>query len=110
MIVDEELGVGDKLLNIAIAARLVRRGRAQACTCTWRVLLDGVTLVEQPLVVELLEEQSQGLYIFGVVGDVGVVEVNGRAHLLGELTAFGRKLHHVLSALVVVILSIDILL
>ena len=82
---------------------------AKACTCSGRIGLDGIALVKQTLVIELLEEPPQGLYILVVVGDVGVVEVNEIAHLLGELTPFGRKHHHVLTTFLVIIFCRNIL-
>ena len=84
--------------------------RAQTCTCAWRVWLDGVTLVEQALVVELLEEPPESLDILVIVGDIRMVEIYEVTHLLGQLAPLSGELHHVLTALVVVILGRDILL
>ena len=84
--------------------------RAQTCTCAWRVWLDGVTLVEQALVVELLEEPPESLDILVIVGDIRMIEIYEVTHLLGQLAPLGGELHHVLAALVVVILGRDILL
>ena len=84
--------------------------RAQTCTCTWRVWLDGVTLVEQPLVVELLEEPPESLDVLVIVSDIRMIEIYEVTHLLGQLAPLSGELHHVLATLVVVILSRDILL
>ena len=84
--------------------------RAQTCTRTWRIWLDGVTLVEQTLVVELLEEPPESLDILVIVGDIRMIEIYEVTHLLGQLAPLGGELHHVLAALVVVILCRDILL
>ena len=84
--------------------------RAQTCTCAWRVWLDGVTLVEHPLVVELLEEPPESLDILVIVGDIRMIEIYEVTHLLSQLAPLSGELHHVLAALVVVILGRDILL
>ena len=84
--------------------------RAQTCTCAWRVWLDGVTLVEQALVVELLEEPPECLDILVIVSDVRMIKIHEVTHFLGQLTPLSGELHHVLAALVVVILCRDILL
>ena len=84
--------------------------RAQACTCAWRVWLNGVTLVEQPLIIELLEEPPESLDVLVIVGDIRMIEIYEVTHLLGQLAPLSGELHHVLAALVVVILCRDILL
>ena len=84
--------------------------RRQSGTCARRVRLNGVALVEQAFVVELLEEPPQSLNILVVVCDVRMVEVDEIAHLLGQLAPLGCKHHHILTTLLVVFLGRDILL
>ncbi len=109
-ILDQELCCGGEVLHVAITTRLVQLVRAQACTCAWRIWLDGIALVKQALVVELLEEPPQSLDVLVVVSDIRMVEVNEVTHLLGQLAPLGSKLHHILTTLVVVVLCRDILL
>ena len=78
---------------------------AEACTCGGRIGLDGVALVEQVLVVELLEQPPQALDILVVVGDVGVLHVHPVAHLVGKVGPLGGVHHHVLAATAVVVLN-----
>ena len=70
--------------------------------------LYGVTFIEQPLVVKLLEQPPQRLDILVVVGDVGMLHVDEVAHFLCQLLPLGCELHHVLTALVVVVFRRDI--
>ena len=56
---------------------------AEACACGGRIWLDGVALVEKVLIVELLKQPPQTLYILVIVGDVRVLHVNPIAHLVG---------------------------
>ena len=79
--------------------------RAQSSTCTWRIWLDGVTLVEQSLLIELLQEPPQCLDILVVVGNVRIIQINKITHLLGEVAPLLCEHHHVLAALLVIILG-----
>ena len=60
------------VLDVAVAARQVQLVRAQAGAGSGRVGLDGVALVEQTLVVELLQQPPQALDVAVLVGDIGV--------------------------------------
>ena len=55
-IADEELNGSCQVLHVAIATGLVELVRRQSGTCSRRVRLNGVALVQQTLVVELFEE------------------------------------------------------
>ena len=109
-ILDKELYSGGEVLYVAIATRLVQLVRAKTCTRTWRIWLDGITLVEQALVVELLQKPPQSLDVLIVVSDIRMVKVNEVAHLLSQFTPLGSELHHVLTALMVVVFRRDVLL
>ena len=109
-ILDEELGCGGEVLHVTITTRLIELVRAKTRTCTRRIRLDGIALIEQTLVVELLEEPPKSLDILVVVCDIGMVEVNEVAHALCQLAPLSRELHDVLTATMVVFLSRDILL
>ena len=78
---------------------------AETCTCGGRIGLDGVALVEQVLVVELLEQPPQALDVLVVVGDVGVLHVHPIAHLVRKVGPLGGVHHHVLAATAVVVLN-----
>ena len=81
----------------------------QSGTGSGGIRLDGVALIEQPLVVELLEQPPQGLNVFIVISDIGMIQIDEISHLLGQLAPLCRKLHHVLAAFVVIVLHRDIL-
>ena len=82
--------------------------RRESGACAGRIRLNGISLIEQSLVVKLLEQPPKGLDIFVVVCDVGVVKVNEIAHFLGELSPLGSEFHHVLPAFSVIVLYGDI--
>ena len=95
------------VLNVAVAAGLVQLVSRKTSTCTGRIGLDGVTFIEQALLVELFEHPPEGLDIFIVVGDVGVVGVYPVTHLTGQITPHVGVLHHSLAAGAVVLLDGD---
>ena len=70
--------------------------------------MDGIALVEQSLVVELLEQPPQRLNIFIVVSDVRMIEVNPISHFLGQVSPLGSVGHDVLPAFLVVVGNGDI--
>ena len=80
----------------------------KASACSRAIGLNGVTLVEHIVLVELLQEPPEGLDVLVVVGDIGVVEVDKVAHALGKVAPFLGEHHHVLAALTVVLLGGDV--
>ena len=78
-------------------------------TCCGRVGLNGVTLIEQALVEELLQKPPQCLDIFVVVGDIRVVHIHPVTHLLCQVLPYVGELHHLLAAGAVVLLDRDCL-
>ena len=108
-VADAELRHDGGILHVAVAARLVQLVGREARSGGRRVGLDGVALVEQPLLVELLQKPPQRLDVLVVVGDVGVVHVDPVAHLAGELLPHALELHHRLAAGAVVLLDGNLL-
>ena len=106
---DFELRRAGRVLDVAVAAGLVQLVGRETRSRRRRVGLDGVALVEQPLVEELLQEPPQRLDVFVVVGDVRVVHVDPVAHLAREVLPLARELHHRLAARAVVLLDGDLL-
>ena len=100
---DEELCGDGGVLHILVAAGLVELVRAEARTVRGRIGLDGISLIEQALVVELLQQPPKGLDILGVVGDVGVLEIDEISHALRQFVPLLGEFHHVLMATVVVL-------
>ena len=98
------------VLHVAVATWLVQLMARQASTGSGAIGLNGVALIEQTFIVELLQQIPQGLYIFVVVGDVGVVKVDEVTHLLREIAPLLGVHHHVLAAFLVILLRRDILL
>ena len=97
------------VLHVTVAARLVQLVARQSRTSGRRVRLNGIALVEQALLVELLEQPPQGLNVLVVVGNVRMVKVYEVTHALRQVTPFGGVHHHVLTTLAVVVLCRDIL-
>lgn len=73
------------------------------------VRLDGITLIEIALLVELLEEIPKGLDILVVIGDIGVVEIDPVTHLLGEVSPLLGIFHHLTAASGIVLINGDLL-
>ena len=106
---DAELSGTGGILNIAVATWLVELVCRETCTRRWRVWLDGVALVEEVLLVELLEQPPQGLDKLIVVGDIWIVHIHPVTHTACEVLPDVGKLHHRLTALLVVLLDGDLL-
>ena len=100
-----ELRRAGRVLHVAVAARLVQLVGRETRTRRRRVGLDGVALVEQPLVEELFEQPPQRLDILVVVGDVGIVHVDPVAHAARQVLPHSRELHDRLAAGAVVLLD-----
>ena len=98
------------ILYVTIATWLIQLVRRKTCTSSGTIRLNGVALIEQTLVVELLQQIPQGLDILIVICNIRIVEVHEIAHALCEFTPFSGKLHHILTALLIVVLSRNILL
>ena len=90
---DAELPDDGRVLHVAVASGLVQLVRREAGSGGRRVGLDGVSLVEQALFVELLEQPPQRLDVFVVVGDVGVVHVDPVTHLSRQALPHAGVLH-----------------
>ena len=97
----EDGGAGG-IFHITIATWLVQLVARKSCTCGRGIRLDGISLVEQVLVVELLEEIPKGFDIFVIVCDVRMLQVAPIAHLLAEFAPFRSVHHYVLSAALIV--------
>ena len=106
-VLDAELSHHGGVLHVAVASRLVQLVGREPRAGGRRIGLDGVALVEQPLVEELLEQPPQRLDVLVVVGDVGIVHIDPVAHLARELLPHARELHHRLAAGAVVLLDRD---
>ena len=100
-----ELRRAGRVLHVAVAARLVQLVGRETRTRRRRVGLDGVALVEQPLVEELFEQPPQRLDILVVVGDVGIIHVDPVAHAARQVLPHSRELHDRLAAGAVVLLD-----
>ena len=83
--------------------------RTQSCSCCRRIRLDGVALIKQSLLIELLEQPPQRLDILVVISDIGIVEIHKVSHLLRQIAPLLCVHHHVLTTLLVVVLRRDVL-
>ena len=83
--------------------------RRKSCSCGRRVGLNGIALIEQSLVVQLLEQIPKGLDILVVVGDVGVLQIHPVAHLVRQFCPLVGVHHHVLAASIVVVVHANLL-
>ena len=96
------------VLHVPIGTRLTQLVGAKSGASGGRVGLYGISLVEQVLLEELLQEIPQCLYVAIVVGDVGVIQVHPVAHLRRELAPLGGVLHHLLAARFIVLIDRDL--
>ena len=95
------------VLHVAVAARQVQLMRTEACAGGRRVRLDGISFIQQALVVELLEQPPQGLDITVFISDIGVVEVHPVSHAPREVGPLAGVAHHRAAARGVVVLHTD---
>ena len=72
--------------------------RAKPCTGSRGVGLDGVSLVEESLLVEVCKKPPKRLDILIFVGDIGVIHIYPVAHLLGKLLPLCSILHYLATA------------
>ena len=99
-----ELDAAGSVLDVAVAAGLVKLVGAEAGTGGGAVGLDGLALVEQALAVDILQKIPEGLDIAVVVGDVRIVHVDPVADALGKVAPLGGVLHNLLATGFVVLL------
>ena len=84
-VLDEfELHCCGGVLDVPVAARLVEFVGTQARSGSRGIRLDGETLVEQALVIDILEQIPESLDIAVVVGDIGIVGVHPIADSVGQ--------------------------
>ena len=93
------------VLHIAVAAGLVQLVRTQTRTCGRRIWLNGIALVEEIFLVQLLEQPPQCLNIFVVVGDIGVLHIHPVTHEVAQVGPFLGVHHHVAAAACIVFLN-----
>ena len=106
---DAELCDARRVLHITITPGLIQLVRTQPRTCSRRIGLDRVALIEEALLIDLAEEVPEGLDIAVVVGDVGVIHVHPVAHEAGELLPLLRVLHHLTATSSIVFVDADLL-
>ena len=106
---DCELSGNCGVLYIAVAPRLVKFVCAKSSTCCRRIRLNGVALVKQVLVVQLLEQPPQSLDVAVIVCYVRIFEVNPVADALGKVGPVTCVFHHFATAGVVVVLYRNLL-
>ena len=82
---------------------------AKSGTCCRRIRLNGVALVKQVLVVELLQKPPQSLDVAVVVSDVRIFKVNPVANAFGKVGPVTCIFHHFATAGVVVVLYRNLL-
>ena len=97
------------VLHIAVTAGHVKLVRAESGAGSGRIGLNGVALIEQALVVELLEQIPQGFDIAILIGDIGVVHVDPIAHLVREFFPLVGVFHHLLAAGGIVVVYANLL-
>ena len=95
---DFELDGGRGIGHVTVTAGLVQLVRAEPRTIRRRIRLDGISLIEQTLVVNLLQQVPQGFDVAVVVSDVRVVHIHPVTHALGHIHPFGGIFHHLLAA------------
>ena len=98
-----------QILHVAVAAGHVQLVRAEAGARSRGVGLDGVALIEQTFVVQVFEQEPQGLDVVVGEGDVGVVEVDPITHLTSEVVPHVLVFHHLLAAGAVVVVNRNLL-
>ena len=77
--------------------------RAQACTRSRRIWLNGIALVHQSVVVKLLQKPPQRFNVFVVVGYVRMVKIYEITHFFGQFPPLFSELHDVLTTFAVIV-------
>ena len=95
---DAELRRASRVLHVAIATRLVQLVRAKARSGGRRIRLYGVSFIEQPFLIEFLQQVPQCFDISVIVCDIRVFHIHPVAHLLRQVLPLLRELHHVAAA------------
>ena len=98
-----ELSYHSGVFHITVTARLVQLVRAQSCSGSRRVRLDGVAFIQQTFVIKLLQEPPQRFNIAVVISDIGILQIHPVTHLMSKVCPLFGKLHHVLTASCVVL-------
>ncbi len=106
---DSELCRHGLVFHVAVTPRHVEFVRTQSGASGGRVGLNGISLIKQALVVELLEQPPQGLDITILIGDVGVVHVHPVTHAMGEVFPLMCVFHHLATASGVIVIDTDFL-
>ena len=75
----------------------------QSCTGSWAVWLYSIALVQQSFIIKLLKEPPKRLYIFVVISDIRIVQIDKISHFFRKLAPLLSIHHHVLTALTVII-------
>ena len=97
-----ELSYHRCILHVTVTARLVQLVRTQSGTCCRRIRLDSISLVQQSLLVQLLQQPPQSLDVTVVISDVRIFQVHPVTHLMSKVRPLLSKLHHVGTAMLVV--------
>ena len=96
------------VFHVTIATGLVQFVARKSRSGSRRIRLNGISLVEQTFVIELLQEPPQCFDILIVVSDIGMVKVYEIAHFLRQVAPFLREHHHIVAASGVIVLNGDI--
>ena len=102
-----KLGSYRGICHILITARLIELVRRKSCSRFGRVGLNGVSFIDQILVVELFEQPPNRLHIFGSIGDIGLVHIDPIPHLFGQITPYVCVAHHSFAACRIVLVHAD---
>ena len=95
---NQELSRTGCVLHVAIATRLVQLMGTQTRTRRRRIGLDRITLIEQALLVEFLQQIPQRLDVTVIISDVRIIHIHPVTHLLRQVLPLFRELHDVTTA------------
>ena len=71
--------------------------------------MDGISLVEKALVIELLEEPPEGFDITVVISDIRIIEIDPVTHLASQVGPLLRIFHNLLAASCIVVVHRNLL-
>ena len=109
-----KLHAASGVLHVAVASRLIQLVRAQAGSRCRAVRLNGLTLIEIALTVDVLQKIPKGLDITVIISDVRVVHIYPVTDPVGKVTPLSGIFHNLFTAHLVILgyayLSSDIFL
>ena len=98
-----------KIFNVTITTGLVQLMARQTRSSSWRIWLNGISLVKIAFFIKFLQQIPQRFDIFVIVSDIRIVQINPITHLLGKVGPFFGIFHHLTTTSGIVFINRNLL-